>query len=396
MKWLKQGLLFAFSVVVLRAEGETSPTTRWTEIEERMGEIQLDGSLNYRRSLGNSEALALLGLHLGMEHVVDVDEAGRGRSGWRFLGLQTSLAPSGRERLRWKALMGPTVDFARAEIGAAFSQAGRSRTGQWLIRTTVEGGHEIHSPEGISWRYEAGRLVEIAHPVLGRLRVSTQGAWVTRIERSEGADGAGFLLEAVYSDEGHLLKLQVGGQAGQEFIWSEGQLLAWRNAAGETLNWRYSDGLLAQISGPGQAAREIRWRENKGFGRGDSRWALPVHLAAVDDVNYSYTLTNRGFVLTRETSAESGVRVVKTRFNPLRYRLEQWANGESLMVRFRKRSPGRGAVERIETASGEVLEEYRYDAEGRLVGVRKLGEPPWDFRYDHLGRLIKVEGEPVR
>jgi len=143
--------------------------------------------------------------------------------------------------------------------------------------------------------------------------------------------------------------------------------------------------------------RKIRWRENKGFDRGDSRWPLPVHLAAVDDEYYDYRLTSRGFVLTRETGRSGdvggGVVSVRTRFNPLRYRLEQWGNGESLVVTFRSRSPGRGAVERIETASGEVLEEYRYDEEGRLVGMRKRGEPPLDFHYDDLGRLIEVEGE---
>jgi len=397
MRYFKWGVFFAFLVSSLCAEERVSPTTRWTEIEARLGEMQLDGSLKYRVSLGGSAGLVSLGIRLSVEHVITTDENGGARSGWRFWGLQTSLVPSGHKLLRWKSPMGLTVDFERARIGPAFSHAGARAVDQWLIRETSAGCYEIHSPEGVSWRYESGRLVEIEHPALGKLCVSTQGGWITRIEPSEAVEGAGSLLEAAYSDDGHLLKLQVGDQAEQEFTWNEGQLIAWRNAAGETLSWSYVDGLLSQISEPGRPAREVRWRENEGFGRGDSRWPLPVHLAAVDNEHYHYALTSRGFVLTRETCLEDRVRawVLRTRFNPLRYRLEQWGNGESLVVTFRKHSPGRGAVERIETANGEVLEEYRYDREGRLIGVRKQGELPLDFHYDDLGRLIEVEGEPV-
>jgi len=393
MRRLKQGLVFTLLVVVLRAEDTPSATTRWAQIEAAMGEMQLDGSLKYRFSLGESEALRLLGIRLGVEHIITTDESGGARSGWQFSGLQTSLVPSGREQLRWKSPMGGVVDFEWAKIGAAFFQARGAGAAQWLIRKTGKFAYEIHSPEGASWHYEAGRLAKIKHPALGELQVSTQGAWITRIERREVPGRASILLEAAYSDEGHLLNLRIGEQMEQEFTWDGAELVAWRNAQGECVGWSYTDGLLSQIVEPSRPVREIRWRENKGFGRGDSRWLLPVHLASVGGEYYDYQLTSRGFVLTRETSAEGVVRVVKTRFNPLRYRLEQWGNGEALMVIFRKSSPGRGAVERIETAHGEVLEEYRYDTEGRLVGVRRLGEPPLDFRYDDLGRLIEVKGE---
>jgi|GEM_PF-1243109 len=396
MRYFQQGLRLVFLVVALRGEGAVSAMTRWTEIEAAMGEMQLDGSLKYRISLGSSEALRLLGIRLSVEHTIDTDEAECARSGWQFSGLQTSLVPLGREHLRWKSPMGAVVDFERTKIGAAFSHAGAKGAVQWLIRKTAESGYEIHSPEGVSWYYEAGQLVRIEHPVLGELRITTQGGWITRIAHSEPA-GKLSLLEAAYSDDGHLLNLRIGEQAEQEFTWNGSDLVSWRNADGELVRWSYRDGILSQISEVGQLAREIRWRENKGFGRGDSRWALPVHLAAVDEVNYSYALTSRGFVLMRETGCAGdvggGVVSVRTRFNPLRYRLEQWAVGEELVVTFRSRSPGRGAVERIETVHGAVLEEYRYDNEGRLIGVRKLGDPPLDFKYDDLGRLIEVEGE---
>jgi len=394
MRRLKQGFLLVFWLIGLRIVSAESATTRWTDIEAAMGEMQLDGSLNYWVSLGGSELLGLLGLRPGVVHVIDVDETGSARSGWRFLGLQTSLVPSGSNVLRWKSLTGAVVDFERAAIGPAFSHAG---SGQWLIRKTSEEGYTIHSPDGVSWYYDAGRLVGIEHPALGRLRVSTQGAWVTRIELSESGDEMLALLEASYSDGGRLLKLRVGDQAEQEFTWEGRELVARRSADGEFVRWSYRDGLLSQISEPNGRRREIRWRANKGFGRGDSRWALPVHLAAVDDVNYGYMLTSRGFVLTRKTGragdSGGGVVSVRTRFNPLRYRLEQWAGGELLAVTFRKHSPGRGAVERIENRVGQILEEYRYDTEGRLIGVRKVGEPPLVFKYDDLGRLMEIEGE---
>jgi len=391
MRRLKEGFFLVLWLIGLRAVSAESVTTRWTQIEAAMGEMQLDGSLKYGHSLGGSEGLGLLGIHLSVEHIISVDEAGRARSGWRFLGLQTSLVPSGRDVLRWKSLTGAVVDFERAAIGPAFSHAGAA---DWVIREISTGaGYEIHSPEGVSWQYEAGRLVKIEHPVLGRLQVSTQGAWITRIEHSEEPEGASPLLEAVYSDGGRLLKLRVGEQAEQKFTWEGTELVAWPGAEGACVRWSYRGGLLSQISEPNGRLREIHWRANTGFGRGDSRWALPVHLAAIDGDYYHYKLTSRGFVLTRETSAESAVRVVRTRFNPLRYRLEQWAGGELLIVTFRSRSLGRGAVERIENAAGEILEEYRYDAEGRLIGVRTRGEPPLDFHYDDLGRLIEAEGE---
>jgi len=367
--------------------------TRWTEIEAGMGEMQLDGSLKYRVSLGSSEELGLLGIHLNMEHIITTDENGGARSAWRFAGLQTSFVPMGRRLLRWKSPTGLMVDFEKAKIGPAFSRAAGEGAVQWLIRKTSENGYEIHSPEGVSWHYEYGRLARIEHPALGVLRVSTQGAWITRIERSGVADRGGVLLDASYSDDGRLLRLRLCGQAEQAFTWSGSELVAWRNAAGEYVRWSYADGLLAQISEPRQAVREICWRTNKGFGRGDSRWPLPVHLAAIDGECYDYQLTSRGFVLTRKMGSEGGAPIVKTRFNPLRYRLEQWAGEDAFIVIFRSHSPGRGAVERIATVSGDVLEEYRYDKVGRLIGVRMQGERPLDFTYDDLGRLIEVEGE---
>gem|GEM_PF-5104360 len=159
------------------------------------------------------------------------------------------------------------------------------------------------------WEYEAGRLVRIEHPELGALRVETQGAWVMRIERDSADEGragrAAPLLQARYSDAGHLLALPIGAGRVQSFTWYAGQLVAWESESGECVRWHYETQLLSEIAEASGRQRRIRWGANKAVDGWDSRWRAPLHLAAVrgdgeSEEESRYALTWRGFVLERE------------------------------------------------------------------------------------------------
>lgn len=365
------------------------PETEWAKIEAATGAMLLDGTLRCSFPLGSSRDLTRLGLRLELEHRIETDERGKARSAWRIKGLQTCLMPSGWEHLRWQPPAGQTQLFERKKIGRALANAGPAR---WLIRESAPGQHEIRSQDGWAWRYAQGTLAAIEHPHLGSLRVSTQGAWITRIAQAGAPAGQPALLQARYSDGGRLRMLQLEKENAQELTWNDaGELVVWRRADGREVRWNYEAHLLGGIIEPDQPPRAIRWRENPGYGRGDSRWPAPVHLAAAGADEYDYRLTSRGFILGRKEGG-TGAKTI-TLFNPRRHRLEQQINGRRFIVKFRKQSHSRGALERIETGDGKVLEEYSYDESGRLVGVKQAGKPLMNLDYDDIGRLIGIKEE---
>lgn len=363
-------------------------TTRWTEIEGEIGAASLDGTLRFSDTLGTSRELGQLGLRLEIEHKVETDAWGRARSRWVVKGLQSYLVPSGRERLRWQAPSGGAQWFDRKKIGRALSNAGPNR---WLIRQLATERYEIRSSDGQVYCYDRGRLVRIEHPMFGSLEVATQGTWITRIEQSDAPPEKAVLLQADYSEAGNLLTLQIGDQKVQRLTWSEaGDLSAWAHSDGRQTHYKYEAHLLSDISESERPSHVVRWAENPGYGRGDSRWAAPVHLRSWGPESYDYEITQHGFVLSRRK--EDGQKIV-TVFNPRRFRLEQNANGQRFVVKFRSQTQGRGALERIETGEGKILEEYQYDNTGRLLSVKKEGKPVMNFDYDDSGRLISVEGK---
>ena len=361
--------------------------SRWGQIEAAMGAMSPDGTLRRRFSLGESAELKALGVRLEMEHRVETDAWGRARSAWRVRGLQTSLAPTGREHLLWQPPAVAAVKFERAQIGRALSAAGASR---WRIREAAPGEFEVRSLDGQGWGYAQGNLVSAFHPALGELRCTTQGGWITTIRRAENGSDEPPLLAARYDDNGQFIGCVIGGQRPQSFIMNENsQLQSWLRADGAEVRFAYRDGLLSEIAEPGQPVRTYAWKENPGYERGDARWAAPVHLAADEANTYNYDVAQQGFVMRRRENVTG--RETVTIYNPRRRRIEQQSGGETLLATFRGGTLGRGALERIVDGRGELLEDYRYDGRGQLVKVVRKGEPERAISYDEAGRVFSFE-----
>ena len=388
-------LLLLTGMMAAQTEEKKAPgltPSRWTQIEAAIGMVNLDGTLRLSFPLGTSVGLKQLGIRFELQHRIETDADGRACSEWRVRGLQSTLAPAGRAQLRWQPLAGAAVNFERAKIGRALADAGSAH---WLIREPAAGEYEIRSMDGLAWRYRQGTLAGAEHPALGPLRFFTQGAWITRIEQTDGAAGGAPLLQARYDDSGRLVSWQVGREKPQQLIWSEeGHLTGWQQVDGGVVRFTYRDNLLCGVAEPGKPPRLFTWRENPGYGRGDSRWVAPVHLASNGTDTYAYELTSRGFTLVRQENVTG--RETRTTFNPRRHRLEQRANGESFMVTFRSGIASRGALERIEMAGGEILEEYHYDEHGLLVSMKHKGDPLVVLSYDEIGRLIGLESEKIQ
>lgn len=392
--WL--GLLLAPCAVC----GADAPTaappakaaSRWAEIEAATGAMQLDGTLRLDYPLGSGSELRQLGFVCELRHGVETDVSGRVRTVWHFRGFQSSLAPTGRERLRWRSPTGASVEFERAEIGRAFAEAGSSR---WLIREFHHGGtgHEIRTADGRVWRFHAGLPIGVEDPALGSFALTTQGAWLREIRRNDASGGTAPLLRASYDEAGRLRTCAFDAAAPQRFDWDEaGRLTAWQRADGQTVHFAYRNGLLAAVTEPDRPIRHFTWAENPGHRRGDSRWAAPARLVSDGVSAYDYTLSAQGFTLRRRTPG--GDPDVLTIFNPRRRRVEQRTKAETLMVTFRGGPSGRGALEKIENGRGEILEAYRYDERGQLIGVRRKGEPERALSYDEAGRLMALEEKP--
>jgi hypothetical protein len=340
-----RAILLASSVVGFAAEplfsqGPAKPATRWLEIEAATGAVNLDGTLRLNFKLGDTPELKALGLPVELRHGLETDPYGRARSVWQVRGLQSSLVPFGRERLRWRSLSGESSEFERAKIGRAFGVAGASR---WLIRETVGGGHEIRAGDGRTWRFRNGLPVGVEDPALGAFDFLTQGALIREIRPAGGFGPATPLVVAVYDEAGQILSLKIGAGGEQRFQWTNGELKSWQRPDGEWVHFTYRDNLLTTVAEPARPLRTLAWEENAGHLRGDSRWAAPAHLAADGAANYDYTLSSAGFTSRRRPQV--GGEVV-TIFNPRRRRLEQYVGEEKWVVTFRGGAIGRGALEK--------------------------------------------------
>jgi YD repeat-containing protein len=208
--------------------------SRWAEIDAATGAMALDGTLRLSFPLGTAPELKALGLVAELRHGVETDAQGRARSAWQFRGLQSSLVPVGRERLRWRAFSGESVEFERAKIGRAFSGAGDAR---WLIREVGAAGHEIRAGDGRTWRFQAGLPVGVEDPALGAFIIVSQGALVRELRAVDALQDAVAPLCATYDAAGRLLALTVGAAAEQHFAWdAAGQLTSWQRADGQTVD----------------------------------------------------------------------------------------------------------------------------------------------------------------
>lgn len=362
----------------------------WEQVEERLGGITPTGLPRLAYPLSESIDARRLGLRCQLEHDVDIDARGRPRSWWRIAALRTFLVPEGRDKLLWQPPGAAVVRFDRARIGRAHAEAGPPH---WLIRRCAKNEYEIRSRDGRTWVYRRGSLISLTHPVLGSFTVRVDGGAVREI-KSDDAPTASPVLRADYDDAGNCLRLAIGGDDMQVFEWdTRGRLISWQRPVAGTTVFDYRDGLLSEMAEEGHPPRRYTWAENPGWRRGDSKWLKPVHLASDGDSHYTYALTQRGILIERlETS--TGRRIV-TIFNPRRNRLEQRLDEGAVLVTFREGPASRGAFERIETDQGEILEDYRYDDQGNLVGVRRIGEPELELSYDESGRLMALVKKDV-
>jgi len=365
------------------SSGETS---LWTQIEAATGSMNLDGTLRLRFSLGTNATLKQLGLRLELEHQVETDATGRARSRWWLRGWQSSLAPEGRDRLRWQPLFGAPVRFERGKIARSLSNAGSQR---WLIRESDPDSYDIRNLQGQAWHYEQGRLVGAEFAALGQWRFSTRGTWITRIARSDAAESPP-LLQGSYDENGRLSSCQIEGDGVQRFTWNhDGQLVGWYRGDKGEVRLVYRDGLLSGLEEIGKPSRRFEWTKNPGAERGDARWAAPVHLVSDEANEYGYGLTSRVFVMRRKELTKGAV--TTTTFNPRRRRVTQENGGFNFLVVFRS-SGSVTALERIEV-NGEVAERYVYDDRGQLTGLQRSGEPERRLSYDESGRVMAlVEG----
>jgi len=365
-----------------------SASPYWAQVERAMGSMNVSGALRLSYPLGEVQTLQILGLRCILEHALESDANGRARSTWRITGLKTSLVPTDRKHLQWHPLIGPSVIFDQAKIERALSEAGNPR---WLIREATENEYEIRALDGRAWRYKRGVLIAVEHPSLGTVKVLMQGGLVREIRQTDVASDAPALLIAEYNEQARLIVLTLAGIGTHRFGWDAlGQLVSWQRADGAEVHFSYTDGLLSAVSGPNKESRHFTWTENLGSGRGDARWAYPVHLASDEINDYMYDLSSSGFIMNCRDRATHAKTV--TIFNPLRRRIEQTSGDSTLIVTLHKRMGlSRSGLENITTNTGVILEAYSYDDKDQLIGLKRKGQPDRQFTYDDLGRIMALD-----
>jgi YD repeat-containing protein len=185
--------------------------------------------------------------------------------------------------------------------------------------------------------------------------------------------------------------LTLAGQEAQRFQWNAaGQLISWQRCDKSVVAFNYRDGLLSEVAEAGGAPQHFAWAKNSGYGRGDSRWDVPVHLASDEHSDYIYSMSSKGFILSRRDRI---TRIMTTTiYNPRRRQLEQQVGNASIIVTFRRGpTSGNTGLESVVSGSGEILEEFSYDEKGQLIGMKRKGEPDRKLSYDESGRLMALD-----
>jgi len=308
----------------------------WLGIEARFQGIGLDGAWRQSYPLKTSRMLRDLNFVCRLEHRLEVDADGRPRTFWAIPALKSWLVPVARDKLEFVPPAGTPVRFDLATVGEAFD---RAKSAIWKIRKTGRQSFELLSPSRSVWTYSRGLLTGIDDPALGRFVVLTQGGSIREI-RSLDLDAAMPLLAADYDTEGNPIRLAVGDNRPETFMWSNGDLVEWQRGDGRTVKFHYVGGLISKIDEPGRSVRHVTWANNPHFLRGDSSWYEPVSLQADDLFDYSYSLTDQGYLIlvTNRTSQERSSML----FNPLRDQLQQSdSTGRTFVVTFRTTAMGR-------------------------------------------------------
>lgn len=356
-------------------------TLAWTRITEALGSVSLEGTLRRSYPLFQREASAAIGLSLILQHSIEITPFGKPRSRWQVIGLSSSLVPAGREQLRWTSLDGRSVLFARSELGPAWSPAiGDEGV---AIRQKGDQAYELRTGSGMLFRYHRGCLRAIVHPSEGAFEVRSMGARITAISRA-GENEPRFQVD--YGPCGNVPRILYADGHEERFFWSEAELRGWEPSSGEPLAFRYHDGLLVEIRTGTGRTEHFEWAENPGWTRGDSRWPSPVRLVADGVRRYSCHLSQRGLHL-QVSGPDGGCRAV---INPRMNRMTFESPHEQLVVHFEGAGSGR-RLRRVETHRGDIIEEYEYDAFGRLERIVRGGES-LEFAYDSIGRALHLTG----
>ncbi|MCC5834610.1 MAG: hypothetical protein JJU20_07745 [Opitutales bacterium] len=358
----------------------------WTEFEQQFDPIALDGTLRLRIVVAEHPQLAALGIVPTWVHGIEVDADLRPRSQWRLSGLRSYFVRSGREYYLWRLPDGRQIRFERDRVGPARSSAGAG--GSWRVRELSPNRFEISASDGLRWIYEAGQLQSILHPVLGTFRIESQGVWIQRLVPLTGGVAGETLLDLKFDNWGQPIAMTLKGEESHRFEWSEeGQLLRWQSGDDSARSFEYDAGLLTAVLSEDGAVQRYAWTYNPGWWRGDSRWPAPVHLSAVDELRFVFSISQKGYRIELRDDAETSAVMV---LNPQRRRLV-FSNGESRRnFYFRGMGAGMGQLERVEDENGRVLESYEFDNIGRMLSADRQGER-MQLRYDSLGRIVNMQ-----
>lgn len=358
-----------------------------SEIEKNMGQIRPDGLVNLNLSIESNNTLNLLGVKLTLHHFLTTDAYGNPRSAWKLSGLQSSIVLGDRGTLVWTRFSGSPLTFNSDDVSRSFSHAGQPL---WLIRKPSEKRFEVRALDGRTWRYVNGSVESMQHPLLGRLEFEAIGSRVQRIYQIIDSEETLPIVHVAYNALGRPQSLQVNEQMENTFEWTNQEhLLLWKSFKGGSVTFSYEGALLTAMNSTKMGTRWFKWAQNPGHTRGDSRWKAAVHLAEDNENCYNYMLSSKGYVLTRINKA-SGLKTV-TLFNPRRRRLEQKIGKGYVIAIFRGTGNRITTLAKIENDQNQVLELYSYDELGRLVAIKRMGEPEQRLSYDETGRLMTLE-----
>lgn len=337
-----------FLAVASYSSGEQISQSKYEDnLVKNLGSIDLEGLPRVELVLDDLWS-RIFGYAFSIRHVVKEDSRGRGYSSWEFTGLQTYLVYSGRDSLEWKPLWGEEMIFEKIGSGKVF----RADHG---VEVRFQGGnnYRIREPNGFASIYQDGELIRYEHPFWGNLECDMDGPWLLRAQWEDGKE----LIRVLYSGTGRPTKMEFSKKV-YRFQWAgEVQLSSFENDDGKVTDFEYENQMLRSIKDPSNGVdRKFEWGANRNFGKGNSRWVHPVYLKHDGDSSYDYSISRKGYRISRRVS---GTRLeILTYFNPDLNRVEQRMHDESILYELENSMDGNRRLVTVMDSSGNVLADY--------------------------------------
>jgi hypothetical protein len=263
------------------------------EVQTVLGfaDMDQDGDLVFRARLTETGVAGNLTFDVVLEHRLVVSDYGRSGSRLCLRPLETCVWEKSENEMTWER-----------PGGGAFTTGKNKSPEGYVFSGGLEDRVEV-SRQGWTLVYSKGNLSGIKLPSGDEVECQAQGNRVCSLSRQGEA-----ILTVTWSESGNPESLKT---ADGRYVFVEDDEGRITEVLDDTIGapimrFHYDErGLLVFAKCRGRPDTVVRWRENKGFGRGNSFYRKPFSVAQVNKVAYEYVRDGNRVLMRKSATGKS-------------------------------------------------------------------------------------------